>query len=71
MSSVKYGKKYVILLTASEKYSRAIPTGMKAIPIMKKVGKTVPAVRTGCQAGSFCCLNAESETEWVTVKTYK
>lgn len=26
----------------------------------KKVGRTVPAVNTGCQAGSFCCLNAES-----------
>lgn len=35
---------------------------MKAIPITKKVGKTVPAVRIGCHAGSFCCLNALSAT---------
>ena len=24
----------------------------------KKVGRTVPAVKIGCHAGSFCCLNA-------------
>lgn len=29
--------------------------------MMKKVGRTVPAVRTGCQAGKRCCLKAESE----------
>lgn len=37
------------------------PIGMKAIPITKKVGKTVPAVKIGCQAGNFCCLKALSE----------
>lgn len=28
--------------------------------MIKKVGSTVPAVKTGCHAGSRCCLNAES-----------
>jgi len=37
-----------------------MPTGRKAIPMMKKVGRTVPAVRMGCQAGNLCCLNALS-----------
>lgn len=48
------------LLTLLEKYSKAIPTGINASPIMKKVGRTVPAVRTGCQAGKRCCLKLES-----------
>lgn len=48
--------------TSSEKYNRAIPTGMKAMPITKKVGSTVPAVNIGCHAGNLCCLNALSET---------
>jgi hypothetical protein len=30
-----------------------IPTGMNAIPIMKNVGKTVPAVRIGCHEGNL------------------
>ena len=38
-----------------------MPTGINAIPIMKNVGKTVPAVNTGCHAGNLCCLNAESK----------
>jgi hypothetical protein len=38
-----------------------MPTGRNAIPMMKKVGRTVPAVRIGCQAGNLCCLNALSE----------
>lgn len=46
--------------TSSEKYNNAIPTGINAIPITKNVGKTVPAVKTGCQAGKRCCLKAES-----------
>jgi len=32
--------------------------GINATPMMKKVGKTVPAVKMGCQAGKRCCLNA-------------
>jgi len=32
--------------------------GMNATPIMKKVGKTVPAVKIGCHAGKRCCLKA-------------
>jgi len=27
----------------------------------KKAGSTVPAVRIGCHAGSFCCFNFVSE----------
>lgn len=34
---------------------------MKRIPIIKKVGRTVRAVSTGCHAGKRCCLNAESK----------
>lgn len=49
-----------LMLTSSEKYRRPIPTGMNAIPMTKKVGRTVPAVSMGCQAGSRCCLNADS-----------
>jgi hypothetical protein len=45
----------------SEKNNNAAPTGMKATPITKKVGKTVPAVKTGCQLGSLCCLKLLSE----------
>lgn len=37
-----------------------MPIGIKANPIIKKVGKTVPAVRIGCHAGNFCCLKALS-----------
>lgn len=37
-----------------------MPSGMNAIPIAKKAGRTVPAVRMGCQAGNFCCLNLVS-----------
>lgn len=35
-----------------------MPIGMKRSPMMKKAGTTLPAVRTGCQAGSRCCLKA-------------
>lgn len=49
------------LLTSSEKCKSPIPIGIKAIPITKNVGKTVPAVSTGCQAGNLCCLKAESK----------
>lgn len=37
-----------------------MPIGMKATPIIKKVGRTVPAVKIGCQAGKRCCLKALS-----------
>lgn len=33
---------------------------MNATPITKNVGRTVPAVSIGCQAGNRCCLNALS-----------
>ena len=36
---------------------RATPRGINAMPIAKNAGITVPAVRMGCHAGSFCCLN--------------
>lgn len=48
-------------LTLFEETSRAIPTGRKTIPIRKNTGRTVEAVRIGCHAGSFCCLNFESK----------
>ena len=38
----------------------AMPMGMKATPMTKKVGRTVPAVRMGCHAGRRCCLKALS-----------
>lgn len=47
-------------LTPSEKYKIMTPIGMNAIPITKNVGRTVLAVRIGCHAGNFCCLNALS-----------
>lgn len=34
----------------------------------KKAGRTVPAVKMGCQAGSRCCLKALSENK---KKNYK
>lgn len=43
--------------------SRPIPTGRKMIPTTKNVGNTVPAVKMGCHAGNFCCLNRDSETQ--------
>ena len=49
------------LLTFDEKYIIPIPIGIKATPMTKKVGKTVPAVNIGCHAGSLCCLNALSK----------
>ena len=39
--------------------------GMKATPMTKKVGRTVPAVSIGCQAGRACCLNFEFFGSWV------
>jgi hypothetical protein len=38
-----------------------MPIGIKATPMMKNVGNTVPAVRMGCQAGKRCCLKALSK----------
>lgn len=40
-------------LTVFDKCNKMTPTGMKAMPMMKKVGKTVPAVRTGCHDGNL------------------
>jgi hypothetical protein len=34
--------------------------GIKAIPMTKNVGRTVPAVKIGCHAGKRCCLKALS-----------
>lgn len=49
------------LLTCSENIKIPIPIGMNSIPVTKNVGRTVLAVRIGCHAGNFCCLNALSE----------
>ena len=38
-----------------------MPIGIKATPMMKNVGKTVPAVKMGCHAGNLCCLKALSK----------
>jgi hypothetical protein len=43
----------VINLTVFEKKSNKIPTGTNAIPIMKNVGRTLLAVKTGCQLGNL------------------
>ena len=49
------------VLTLFEVTKRAIPSGINARPMAKKAGKTVLAVRIGCHAGSFCCLNLVSK----------
>lgn len=51
------------MLTPLEKYKIPTPMGINEIPITKKVGKTVPAVKIGCHAGNFCCLNALSKNK--------
>lgn len=61
VTSLRLLSYYCTQHTSSEKYSKPMPTGRNAIPMMKKVGRTVPAVRIGCQAGNLCCLNALSE----------
>ena len=48
-------------LTSFDVTRRTAPRGIKAIPIAKKAGNTVPAVKMGCQAGSLCCFNFVSE----------
>ena len=35
----------------SNKAKSSLPMGTKATPMTKKAGRTVPAVRIGCQAG--------------------
>jgi hypothetical protein len=54
---------YIIihLLTLLEEMSNATPRGINAMPMAKNAGRTVPAVRIGCHAGSLCCLNFVSE----------
>lgn len=47
----------ILVFTPLDVTSRAIPSGINAIPMAKKAGSTVPAVRIGCHAGNFCCLN--------------
>lgn len=61
LKEINKQKNLFIKLTSSEKQSKPIPTGINAIPITKNVGKTVPAVNIGCQAGNLCCLKADSE----------
>jgi hypothetical protein len=51
-------------LTPFEKCKSTIPTGMKAIPMMKNVGKTVPAVSTGCQLGNLEKFNKSIFFSW-------
>ena len=38
-------------------HKNARSSGGRCVPITKNVGRTVPAVRMGCQAGRACCLN--------------
>jgi hypothetical protein len=40
---------------------------MNAMPMMKNVGKTVPAVRTGCQLGSLEFEISNFETRFTGV----
>lgn len=54
-----YGHSYKFI-TLFDVINRATPMGIKDIPITANTGKTVCAVRIGCQAGNFCCLNLES-----------
>lgn len=49
-----------IFFTLFDATNKTAPTGMKIIPMTKNVGKTVPAVKIGCQAFNFCCFNRES-----------
>ena len=48
------------VLTLLDVMSRTTPSGMKAMPVEKNIGRTVPAVIIGSHAGSFCCINLES-----------
>lgn len=41
-----------------EVINRATPMPMKAAPIIKKPGITMPAESIGCHAGSLCCVKA-------------
>lgn len=47
-------------LTVLEKWRRTPPRTTNTTPIAKKRGKTVLAVRIGCQAGKRCCFRAVS-----------
>ena len=48
------------VLTLFEVTRNRAPSGTNMMPMMKKAGRTVPAVRMGCHAGSLCCLKAVS-----------
>jgi hypothetical protein len=50
-------------LTLFEVTSKATPRGMNPMPMAKNAGRTVLAVRMGCHAASFCCLNLVSGTQ--------
>jgi len=49
---------------------RITPRGMNAMPMAKNAGRTVPAVRIGCQAGSLCCLSFVSEKKLACLNRY-
>ncbi len=57
--------------TLFEDTRRPIPIGKNTIPMKKNTGRTDDAVKIGCQALSFCCLNAESAKKiWVEAKLW-
>lgn len=69
----KYFQTFLILIfTPFDVTSRAIPSGINAIPMAKKAGSTVPAVRIGCHAGNFCCLNfVSAKLDHLELKKHK
>lgn len=54
----KKEKRFRTSATPSDVTNSRMPIGMKARPIKKNVGRTVPAVRIGCHALRRCCRNA-------------
>lgn len=52
-------------LTWLEKWSSRTPIGMKAMERMKNVGRTVPAVSTGCQLGSLKWRRRNDENQYL------
>ncbi len=54
--------------TMLEKWSRTPPSTTKTIPMPKKRGNTVLAVRMGCHAGKRCCFNAVSSRIYIGLK---
>lgn len=56
-------RQLIYFLTLFDITSSAIPIDKKTIPMEKNIGNTDDAVKIGCHAGSFCCLNLESKEE--------